>query len=528
MRKKIEIDTETLIEAYKKSGRSLRKTAKILGTSEKTIQRRLKEINYNYESKKKYFCNEQFFDKLDEKSLYWLGFLATDGNISFPNELRFGLAIKDRAHLIKFKIDINSNSPIHDYIAKRNNEKFKKSEYPYSTISISSKKICDKLAEYNIVPAKTYTYEFPNQLLNTPEVRHFIRGCIDGDGSEGLRFNKENNPCQARVSMSGNPKFVNQVFDLIKEKCHLSKDSGTFYSEDTWAKFEFAGHEDILKIKDFLYKDATVFLERKYKNISRIDDIIENSKLFIVDSQILQNKYNELGSFAAVAKEFDVCNSTIKRKMDKLNLEYKDLSQMKHNENIFGIEHECEKQFYLAGYLATKSSIRIYSENKQSITISNKNKDEIGFIKNLMETDAIINGDSLYNISLFNKKIISDLVRFGINSNKLKEYSIPNWIVNHNAINHFVRGCLDGKSCLSDKSQLILEITGPLGYLSDIKNIFIDKCNLTSTNEIRSRKNKDSHRLTYSGNSVIKIAQFLYKDATIFLPRKREIIQHLL
>jgi len=530
MRSKITVNEEVLKQSYSKH-HTIRGVAEDLGLTEKTAERRLKEIGLSNPNKK-YYCNDQFFDELNERSLYWLGFIATDGNVysrgPLNKVLTISLSTLDRCLLETFRSHISSNYPIHDYIKRMSNVKFKKQEYPYSVISISSTQIFDRLAEYNIIPAKTHIYEFPQQLIDHAELQHFIRGCIDGDGSEGLRFNDEKNPNQVRVSFSGNPKFVRQVYDLIKEKCCLSKNSGTLHAEKTWAKFEFAAHEDIKKIKAFLYDGATIYLERKYDNIAQIDYVIENSKLFIIDAQDLQNKYNELGTFAATAKEFNVDNSTVKRKMDRMELQYKDLSDYRHNDVFFSNENGCEKQFYAAGYLATMSSIRHYSDNKCAITITNKNVDEVELIKSLLDTTAPIHGNKYYSISVFNERIISDLERFGITSDKLKGYTIPEWMINHAMLNHFLRGCIEGKGCVSNKSQLLLELSGAEPYLEALREIFASKCGLATTNSIRARKGKEAYRLTYSGKAVAPIIQFLYKDATVFLPRKKEIVQHLL
>src|SRR5271157_1835828 len=98
MRGKIVIDKDELLDTYEKNGRSLHQTAKILGTSSMTIKRRFDEYGLAYDPKPKYSCNEAFFDELNEKSMYWLGFLATDGNVQkhhYSYEIKLALATKD-------------------------------------------------------------------------------------------------------------------------------------------------------------------------------------------------------------------------------------------------------------------------------------------------------------------------------------------------------------------------------------------------------------------------------------------------
>lgn len=261
------IDKDTLIKAYEDNGRSMRATSKALGTSEKTVMRRMREYGIEWDKKVFYPCNENFFDELNEKSLYWLGFLAADGNVykhQYSYSLSLKLADKDREHLLKFKTDIESLSPIHNTIKKASSEAFKKKEYPAVQLTINSEKIFNRLAEFNIVPAKSHIYRFPDQLKNHPDVRHFIRGCLDGDGWwREHRNNGKDYTTEIRVGMCGTPIFVREMFDIIKMICNIQ--SGSYYIRKSGktGDFEFCAKADVNKIVDWLYQDATIFLERK-------------------------------------------------------------------------------------------------------------------------------------------------------------------------------------------------------------------------------------------------------------------------
>ena len=267
--KYVKIEKEVLIDAYENSGRSMRAAAKILNTSEKSIMRRMKEYGIEWDKKINYSCNENFFDELNEKSLYWLGFLATDGCVAKHNytyEIRLKLSKKDIDHLILFKNNLDSESPIHEQILKKNagTNGFIKNEYYSCEIIISSKKIFYRLSEFNIVPQKTHIYIFPEQIKNHKDIKHFIRGCLDGDG--WWRKHKNNGKeytTEIRVGMCGTPKFVKDMFNIIKEKCDIN--SGSYYIRKSGktADFEFCSKQDVAKIADYLYKDATVFLQRK-------------------------------------------------------------------------------------------------------------------------------------------------------------------------------------------------------------------------------------------------------------------------
>lgn len=263
------IDKNILIKTYEDNGRSMRATGKALGTSEKTVMRRLKEYGIEWDKKVFYPCNESFFDVLNERSLYWLGFLATDGNVTKRNysyQIRLKIASKDRNHLISYKNDLESMAPIYDRIEKPKRAAFKQKEYFSSELIITSEKIFDKLAEFNIVPAKTHIYRFPEQLKSHPGINHFIRGCIDGDGWwREYRNNGKDYTTGIIVGMCGTPIFVKEMFNIIKEKCSI--DSGSYHirKSGNTGDFEISAKKDVNKIVDWLYKDATIYLSRKYE-----------------------------------------------------------------------------------------------------------------------------------------------------------------------------------------------------------------------------------------------------------------------
>ena len=167
--KKIKIDKDILLQIYNECNRSLNKTAEKLGTSAKTIKRRFVEYGLEYDEKVQYSVNEDFFDELNEQSMYWLGFLATDGNVykhQYSYVINLELATKDINILYKFKDHINFTGPANSYIIKPKGEGFKQAEYYSSKVSFTSKKIFDRLADFNIVPNKTHIYEFLPLLLS--------------------------------------------------------------------------------------------------------------------------------------------------------------------------------------------------------------------------------------------------------------------------------------------------------------------------------------------------------------------------
>lgn len=135
--------------------------------------------------KRKYECNDLFFNNLNPISCYWAGFIAADGNISdLQNRLTIKLKSTDYTHLEKFKLDINFNGKI---VAERNVKNGK--QYFATKIYITSQQLLkDLLINFNIAPKKSLTYTYPDLSGNLQDC--FIKGYFDGDGSRYLKYKK--------------------------------------------------------------------------------------------------------------------------------------------------------------------------------------------------------------------------------------------------------------------------------------------------------------------------------------------------
>lgn len=204
---------------------------------------------------KKYIYNENFFEKENEFSYYWAGFLAADGSVN-KKSLYLQLAEKDLDHLNKFKEIICNNAKIVKYKTKLNNK-----EFISYRISIFNKSIINSLKKFNIIQNKTKTYSLPT--LNENLIRHFIRGYFDGDGSFKVRKCKNYN--QLIFSLCGNLEFLNQINSVLQKYCDSTKNKKPYKSSNSSVYYlEYAGNKMVKRIFDFLYKDNLICLNRKY------------------------------------------------------------------------------------------------------------------------------------------------------------------------------------------------------------------------------------------------------------------------
>jgi hypothetical protein len=528
----IEIDKNLLLETYEKCGRNLNKTAKKLNTTSITIKRRLIEYGLGYDTKVKYSCDESFFDDLNEKSMYWLGFLATDGNVyknKYSYSISLRLASKDIDILEKFKKDIKFTGPILSYTIKNKyKQKFlKKPEYYSSGISFTSKKIFEKLAEFNIVPAKTYIYKFPEKLINHPLLNHFIRGCIDGDGWIREHCNNGKTINEVRIGLCGTELFIKQTFNIIKQNLKINSGNIGIKSDRgvTW-QFEFTALHDVDKLVDWIYKDATNFLERKYIKTKRIKEFASRYTPFYISKEQLENDYNFYKSINKLSKIYSIDPETVKKFLTIYNIEYYKCRTAIYNCNLFTKENESEEKYYWAGFLAGKSTFVVkgkylsFSSNKLGVIQNFLNDSHINLHIQAVKYKGITRA---YSINLFDRILLSQLELFNINGNKENYYKIPEWLLNDNMLPHFLRGYLDARSGLNIfNKKILLNIKNNKMFLTQLNEIFIKNCNYVLTAKIKDIKNNNC-QITYLTKQAKAIINYIYNGATIYLDSKYKI-----
>lgn len=201
-----------------------------------------------------YKYNKNFFSKIDnEQKAYWAGFIAADGNIRKDFlKMRIELNIQDKKHLEKFRRAIDGDNPIKESIRPNNHSCY---------IDVNCKQLCLDLNDLGITPKKSLTLDvdfnkIPNELRH-----HFIRGYFDGDGSINCYQRSTTNYLEWEISFISSKKFLNKI---LKE---FNKERG-LYSCGNNFRFCFKGKRDINDIINYLYKDATIYLDRKFEKIN--------------------------------------------------------------------------------------------------------------------------------------------------------------------------------------------------------------------------------------------------------------------
>jgi hypothetical protein len=196
--------------------------------------------------------NKNFFSKIDsEEKAYWLGFICADGWLDKRDKcLGILLQRKDRNHLIKFSNIFNIE--VKDY---------KSNQYENSRCMVYSKTVYNDLIKMGILPRKSNTDDvkvfsfIPMNLLN-----HFIRGWFDGDGS----IYHEKKKFHPRINIVGTELCLTKIRDILVT--NIGCNNIKICKHKSIFSICWGDVNQIISIRDWLYKDSNIFLERK-KNI---------------------------------------------------------------------------------------------------------------------------------------------------------------------------------------------------------------------------------------------------------------------
>jgi hypothetical protein len=131
-------------------------------------------------------------------------------------------------------------------------------------------------------------------------------------------------------------------------------------------------------------------------------------------------------------------------------------------------------------------------------------------------------------LSLTNKRIGNDLMKYGLIPNKTHILNFPN--IDKKFYNSFVLGYFDGDGCIFQskkiKSNVLINFAGNEYFLNQLQDLFIEEIKLK---KVKLSNTSNIFYLRYSGkNNIKKIHDFLYKDSEIFLKRKKEMFDKIL
>ena len=254
MKQKLLIKDDIIQQLYA-TGLSCQKIANQLNCSESYINKKLRSLNITKRSNSIYRrrpWNENFFSLINtEEKAYWLGFLYADGcvhNKSNGQKL-VTLVVKDKEVIEKFIKALDGNFEVKQY-----NDTY--------GIYLTSKIMFNDLCKLGCIPRKSLILKFPK--IKEDLKNHFIRGYFDGDGSVFItnpqNRNKTNTTYKSiGIGICGTNELLTDLskFAPINAPKKDKRKKGNIWYSST------SGTNKALTFYNYLYKDATIWLDRK-------------------------------------------------------------------------------------------------------------------------------------------------------------------------------------------------------------------------------------------------------------------------
>lgn len=260
-------EQETDIIASYQNGESSVSIGKRYGTTHKPILKVLHRNNIEISQAKmvrRYNVNENYFDVIDtQEKAYVLGLLYSDGsNNPDKSTVSISLQEEDRDLLEQVRLLIGSDKPL-EYL-----DYSKKTDFGYRyknqfRLLVFSKHICDSLTRLGVIKNKSLKTTFP-AFLERSLIPHFIRGVYDGDGSVYMQCKSTNNHA-ITLTITATDNFCCGMKEVVESElginCHVYDAS---CHNGITKVFTLSGRNISKTFLDWIYQDATIYLQRKY------------------------------------------------------------------------------------------------------------------------------------------------------------------------------------------------------------------------------------------------------------------------
>jgi hypothetical protein len=195
-----------------------------------------------------------------------------------------------------------------------------------------------------------------------------------------------------------------------------------------------------------------------------------------------------------------------------------------------------EEKAYWLGFLYADGYVRLKNgrSGQLKLKLSSKDKNHIYLFNSCLSSNYPIkdytslvtyklskSSSRVSEVSIFNTKIVKDLMSFGCLNKKTFLIRFPK--IDVSLYRHFIRGYFDGDGCIykikNRPNSFSVQIASNFDFLLDIKNIL-------KYGDIR--KSKNIYILTILKlDDILDFYNFIYENSNIFLERKKEIFEKI-
>lgn len=237
-----------------------------IGVHDCTIGYKLRARGYKAKSQselqRKYAIQEDYFDNINiEDKAYILGFFYADGYHNPKlNQISITLQEKDKDILSEINKRIQPTKPL--TFIKRSGEKDGCNRQNQYRMVINSKYMSSIFTKRGLDNNKTSSLDYPSYIPEELE-RHFIRGYFDGDGWI-KKISRDKRYSYGTISIMGTMNLLEGIKGVLLKELNIKSYIGKTVSTMCF-KLDTSGTANTSKIMNWLYKDSTIHLTRKYE-----------------------------------------------------------------------------------------------------------------------------------------------------------------------------------------------------------------------------------------------------------------------
>lgn len=235
--------------------------------------------------------NHNFLNIIDNQDkAYILGLWYADGTV-YEKTNCIKIDLIDKEILEKIKDTIEYNGEIKKYVQGK--KRFYGIEYECKDsyrLSLSSSQLKNRLIELGCVPNKSSILRFPRK-EQVPDkfIKDFIRGYFDGNGTIGYWIPKTKNNTNWKkfnFGFCGSSEIIISISNILSSKFNCSPSITDRFPErdNNNLQIEICGNRLIKEISDWIYKDANLYLERKYQKylelLKECDRVDNDNRLY--------------------------------------------------------------------------------------------------------------------------------------------------------------------------------------------------------------------------------------------------------
>jgi transposase len=282
-------------------------------------------------------------------------------------------------------------------------------------------------------------------------------------------------------------------------------------------------NQKIAKLLNISANTVRLFLKKNglNSNFPKINSHNRKHKNALEDRII--ELYSENKSYSQIAKILNTNHCLVSRIIRKNNFIYKSRGNRRYalDENYFDQIDSPDKAFILGTILTDGCNSINCGRRVICIELKSDDKPLLEYINTCFGSNRPLyyrKSKDTFRLNINSRIISDDLLKFGCTCPKSLTLEYP-YLLDDKYFEYFLSGCIFGDGWVYNENNFSVGLSGTKDLLEKIMNKITMKTGLK--NSITPESNcKTLFRITFGGDSAVKICNFIFKNAPFIMKRK--------